>query len=244
MKKAMVAVVVALVVLSGCTPYGALEPGTYALQQATSSPEAAYANVAMPANDAVSNGGATGLDAASVAAAPRSQGTEKPAPAPAPAHSPALSSDIGEARAREIALAHAGLNESDVVFVRVQLDSDDGQREYEVEFYSGNIEYDYDINAVTGEIRSYDRDAEYHSPSQAKPQPANTADIGEAKAQQIALSHAGYAASDVRGLRTERDHDDGRLEYDVEFYVGTIEYSYEIDAENGKVVNYEAEQRD
>ncbi|MDR0380845.1 MAG: PepSY domain-containing protein, partial [Oscillospiraceae bacterium] len=148
-------------------------------------------------------------------------------PARAPA-APASPADIGEAKAKAIALAHAGLREADVVFVRVHLDYDDGRREYEVEFYSGNVEYDYDIDAASGEIRSFDLDAEYHAPTQTAPPPApaNPADIGEAKAKEIALNHAGYTADGVRRLRAERDYDDGRFEYEVEFYVGNIEYSY------------------
>ncbi|MDR0434465.1 MAG: PepSY domain-containing protein [Gracilibacteraceae bacterium] len=168
--------------------------------------------------------------------------TPAPTPPPAPAApNPAPAGDIGEVRAKEIALAHAGLKESDVVFVRVHLDYDDWRREYEVEFYSGNVEYDYDIDAATGDIRSFDRDAEYYLPPSAGAA-AGAGDIGEARAKEIALAHAGYAADGVIALRVKRDYDDGRLEYEVEFYVGNIEYNYEIDAATGTVLNYEAEQ--
>jgi uncharacterized membrane protein YkoI len=69
-------------------------------------------------------------------------------------------------------------------------------------------------------------------------------DIGEAKAKEIALSHAGYTMNEVQRLKIERDYDDGRLEYEVEFYIGRMEYSYEIDAASGTVLSYEAEQDD
>ena len=58
--------------------------------------------------------------------------------------------DIGQDRALEIALEHAGVNESDITQQRVELSNDDGVKEYEVEFYAGNQEYDYDIDAATG----------------------------------------------------------------------------------------------
>jgi uncharacterized membrane protein YkoI len=160
---------------------------------------------------------------------------------------------IGEAEVKKIALEHAGLSEADVVFIRVHLDYDDWRNEYEVEFYSGDVEYDYDIDAETGEIRSFDRDAEYYAPSpSAGGQAAGgstggsaaSGDIGEARAKEIALEHAGYTASEVQWLKVERDHDHGRLEYEVEFYIGRTEYSYEIDAASGTVLNYEAEQDD
>ena len=73
---------------------------------------------------------------------------------------------IGEAKAKSIALSHAGLSEDQVTFVRVKLDRDDGRWEYEVEFYKGGTEYDYEINATTGAILSYDYDAESYTPPQ------------------------------------------------------------------------------
>ena len=53
---------------------------------------------------------------------------------------------IGKARAKEIALDHAGLTYSDVSFVRVELDWEDGRPQYEVEFYSGSKEGGQDLN--------------------------------------------------------------------------------------------------
>ena len=73
----------------------------------------------------------------------------------------AQSDKISKAQAKQIALENAGLTESEVTFVRTHLDRDDGRMEYEIEFYWGNMEYDYDIIAVTGAIISMDQDAEY-----------------------------------------------------------------------------------
>lgn len=66
---------------------------------------------------------------------------------------------ISKEKAKEIALDHAGYEESEVKFVKVKLDRDDGRYEYEIEFRAdGNLEYDYSINAVNGKIVEYDRD--------------------------------------------------------------------------------------
>lgn len=78
-----------------------------------------------------------------------------------PTNSAINSSDnnyIGVDRAKEIALNHAQLNESDVQFVKAKLENDDGGVEYEIEFYSGRTEYDYTIDAVSGNIIEYDVD--------------------------------------------------------------------------------------
>lgn len=55
-------------------------------------------------------------------------------------------------------LNHAGQSASAVYFDKAELDYDDGIQKYELEFVSGNTEYDYEIDAVTGAILEYDRD--------------------------------------------------------------------------------------
>lgn len=72
----------------------------------------------------------------------------------------ATSSDIGATEAQTIALAHAGVSETQATKITVQKDVDNGVMEYDVEFWVENVEYDYDINASTGEIISYDWDVE------------------------------------------------------------------------------------
>ena len=57
----------------------------------------------------------------------------------------------------DAALKHAGLTDSQVRDVDVDLDRDNGKLIYEVDFNSGNTEYDYDINAETGEVISADK---------------------------------------------------------------------------------------
>ena len=42
---------------------------------------------------------------------------------------------ITEDNAKEIALSHAGLNADQVTFIKSNMDTDDGRKHYEVEFY-------------------------------------------------------------------------------------------------------------
>jgi uncharacterized membrane protein YkoI len=235
MKKGMlIAVVVALIALAGCTPGNTGMTGAGTQNGMTGE----HAQTGTTEQDTQAQKSEQEAQAQTTG-----QGTQ-PQPTGMQAQIPGSESWISEAEAKAIALNHAGLTEADVVFVRAHLDYDDGWCEYEVEFYSGNIEYDYEIDALSGEIRSYDHDAEYHVAPSMPAGSANSADIGKDKAQTIALGHAGYRADEVRRLRTERDFDDGRLEYEVEFFVGNIEYSYTIDAASGAVLEYEAEQDD
>lgn len=68
---------------------------------------------------------------------------------------------IGVDTAKAAALADAGFTEADVVFTKTELDRDDGVEEYDIEFYVGSTEYEYEINAATGAIIS--RDIDYDS---------------------------------------------------------------------------------
>ena len=69
---------------------------------------------------------------------------------------PVQTSDIGYAKAKSIALTHAGVSESAVYDMEVEPDDEDGVPVYEVSFKSGGMEYDYDIHAVTGEILKHE----------------------------------------------------------------------------------------
>ena len=60
--------------------------------------------------------------------------------------------DIGHAKAKSIALNHAGVSESKAYDMEIELDEEDGMLVYEVEFKSGGMEYSYEINAATGAI--------------------------------------------------------------------------------------------
>jgi len=69
-------------------------------------------------------------------------------------------------------------------------------------------------------------------------------DIGENKAKSIAFSHAEVKEREISGLRVERDSDDRGLEYHVEFYVGNKEYNYEINGEDGTILDYDVDIED
>lgn len=71
---------------------------------------------------------------------------------PAKPAQPETVQDIGHAKAKSIALNHAGVDANTVYDMNIQLDVEDGTIIYEVEFKSGNIEYDYEIDAATGAI--------------------------------------------------------------------------------------------
>ena len=157
------------------------------------------------------------------------------------ASTPAASDYITVEKAKQAALSHAGVSASDAVFVKAGLDWDDGKVKYEVEFYVGNTEYDYDIDAATGAVLSYDREWDDFSLNRPGTSTGTTTSglISADKAKEIALNHAGVSASSATFVKAQLDRDDGRTRYDVEFYVGNTEYDYEIDATSGAIVSYD-----
>lgn len=61
-------------------------------------------------------------------------------------------------QAQAIALEHAGFTADQVTGLRTEYEIDDGIPRFEVKFRQDRWEYDYEINANTGAILSYDRD--------------------------------------------------------------------------------------
>ena len=157
-------------------------------------------------------------------------------PSPSPTASQSGSGTITEDQARQIALDHAGLSASQVTFLKSSLDYDDGRQVYDVEFYSSDYtEYDYEIDAATGDILSYDSDAEGYAPPTA-----NTTAITADQARQIALAEVpGATVNDI--YEFELDRDDGRLEYEGTIYYNGMEYEFTIDGYSGAIRSWEAE---
>lgn len=153
--------------------------------------------------------------------------------------STASSGAIDEAQARSIALEHAGVAESDAKFYRVERDNDDGRAVYEVEFYSGNTEYDYEISAETGEILSYDSDIEGWA-AQSGNAEGSAVTLEQARAL-VAERIPGVSADSVQ---IEQERDDGRDIYEGEVYYDRTEYEFEIDASTGSFIKWSVDYRD
>lgn len=151
---------------------------------------------------------------------------------------------IDEEKAKELAMEHAGVSSDEVTFVKSGLDRDDGRRVYDVEFYSKDFkEYDYDIDAVTGEILSFDHDAEYYAPAK-NGNSLNNSDSGSAiseeDAKALVLSQVpGATEKDI--WEFEVDYDDGRVQYEGKLYYDHMEYEFEIDGYSGAIRNWEVE---
>ena len=132
------------------------------------------------------------------------------------------------------ALKHAGVSRNEVKVKEIELDRDDGRLIYEIEFYTSNREYDYDIDAYTGQVLSMDYDIDGFDI------PQSSGDIGMAKAKEIALKQV-PGANQNHFTDTERERDDGRIKYEFEIIYNGYEYDIEIDGATGTVISFDKE---
>ena len=158
----------------------------------------------------------------------------------------AQANEISDEKAKEIALKHAGLTIEQVSHMKAERERDDKRAVYDVEFYSKDKkEYDYEIDAETGEIISHDTDAETISPavdsnSLSQDTSASQNKISEEDAKKAALSKVpGATDADIRKFK--KDIDDGREEYEGEIIYKNTEYEFEIDAQTGEIIKWESE---
>ena len=162
-------------------------------------------------------------------------------------------------QAKATALEDAALTADQVTFTKENVDYDDGTMMYDIEFFSDNTKFEYEINAVTGVIYSKSKESlnnaavssgtgtQTDTTTTSVPQDQNNStqttngqiDLETAKTN--ALADAGVSAADVTFTKEKLDYDDGVAVYDIEFYTSTNEYEYEINAETGAVYNKSVE---
>lgn len=141
---------------------------------------------------------------------------------------------ITEEEAASIAKEHAQV--TDCTMLPVKLDRDDGRQVYDVEFFTADgKEYDYEIDAATGEVLSYDYDAERQTAAAS-----GTASITEAEAKALVLAQVPGAAEE-NFLEFKTDYDDGRLEYEGELFYDGMKYEFTVDGYSGTIREWESE---
>lgn len=141
---------------------------------------------------------------------------------------------VSEARAQEIALAHAVVKPADATITKSKLDYDDGRQVYEIEWYANGAKYDYEIAAATGEVVKSDYEAKTVVGT------GNNAAISEADAKKTALARvSGATTNDI--YEWELDYDDGHPEYEGKIIYGGSEYEFTIDATSGTITEWDVE---
>ena len=143
----------------------------------------------------------------------------------------------------------------DAQIIKIELEVDNGLYVYKVDFNTANRYASYEINPTTGNIleRSIKLYQGVNTPATL---PANTPVtlptnvpvvntpnnqyIGIERAKQIAMEKAPGAS--IKSLKL--DYDDGLAKYEGELFKGNIEYSFEIDAITGIVIEWDVDYDD
>ena len=147
---------------------------------------------------------------------------------------------IGKDKAKQIAINSAKVNENNIYDLEIELDYEYRMMIYEVSFDTNGIEYEYEINAITGEIINgyVEQDNNYVNKNNQSTSSSNknVNYISRDKAKQIAFSNAGVNISNIRDLSIELDRENGKIIYEVEFEHENKDYEYDIDAITGKIL--------
>ncbi|MDO4327071.1 MAG: PepSY domain-containing protein [bacterium] len=171
---------------------------------------------------------------------------------------------IGIEAAKEAALRAAEVLEEQAVFSDTGLNKKNNIFYYQVIFRVDNVEYEYDIDALTGvvieatertklqqmqetpnisqteeekETISSDTEAMEAFGGSGKKEYRNLDSSGALKA---ALDYAGLAEEEIRSQEVEADEKDGKRVFEIELVsLEGVEYDYEIRAEDGRVLSFD-----
>ncbi len=228
MKRKSMAILLALTLtassLTACASAGGQGAAQESAQPAATAPETA------PGTEQATER-ATAQDAA-----PETGGTSETAqPATQAAGTAAQSAQTGSSisadGAKAIALDHAGVAESGLIAVIVTEERDDGMDLYQVDFYTAEKDFEYEIEKNSGRIMSIDtdlNDLSWSTPSGAS----------FTKEQAIDAVLAKVPGSTQDNLRMKAERDDGRTVYEGEVIVSDRKYDFEIDAQDGAFLEW------
>lgn len=135
---------------------------------------------------------------------------------------------ISKAKAKSIALKDAKVKKSKATFIEAKLTTDDGVKQYDIEFIAGSKYYDYEIKAKNGKILEKEV-KKLKNPAKKY--------ISKSKAKSIALKDRGFTKSQVTFKKCKLDVEKRYVIYEVEFYKGYKEYEYDINAKTGKIIS-------
>lgn len=137
---------------------------------------------------------------------------------------------ISAQEARNIALAHVGLDEdAAVVFSKCNVDYDDNHSFYEIEFYYDNVKYEFDIGINDGNVYGFESEALRGNDL-----------LNEEEIISIALNEV-KGATRENIVEQKLDMDDGITLYEFKIIYDGFEYEISIDAYTNRVIEFSKE---
>lgn len=145
--------------------------------------------------------------------------------------------------AKFIAMKDAGISGQEAAYSSAKLDWEEGRQVYEVDFFSGGVEYEYDILASDGTILKRKQDTKWGKnlgtslENQTENSSGGPLTIDQAR-QKVVEKIPGV---DPASIYMKEDYDDGRLQYEGEVYYNNAKYEFELDAATGTFYDWEVE---
>lgn len=155
---------------------------------------------------------------------------------------------ISEEEARKIVEDRTGI--TDLTYQKFQLEHDDDHinPHYDIDTYKDGVEYDFEIDALTGDILAYSADGNKENvmtstntstdkdkTTASSSTQASSQTISEDKVKEITAKETGK--NDLTYVYIHLETDDGRQIYDVKATSGNTEYDLDIDANSGQVIS-------
>lgn len=159
---------------------------------------------------------------------------------------------IGEESAKNIAFSDAGIAQADANGVTCNLEKDNDIMIYDISFNANGTEYDYEVDATSGNILEKDTDVkntvgntiENTTTTLSRNQKKTASNINEStgsvitedKAKSIAFKDANISENNATNIVIHKETDDGVGTYEVKFIVNGYEYEYEINSASGEII--------
>ena len=124
----------------------------------------------------------------------------------------------------------AGPGRDEVTIEDVEKGTEQGASVYEIEFWTDEKDYEYDIAVADGEIVKVSW--EYFEPS------ADGKQISQAQAKNIAVADAGVNENKTSFRKNRNGTEKGVPVYEFEFEDDTAEYKYDIARQGGEILSY------
>lgn len=141
---------------------------------------------------------------------------------------------ISQDDAKQAALAQVGVSEEEVSNLTVKQETENGRPVFEVGFDHEGQEYNYTIDAQTGNVLEQDREMADATVA---------TDLTEEDAKEIVFNDFsgvyGVGEESVTNLTVKQDNEDGRVFYEIEFQYDGYDFIYDVDTTSGEIVGFD-----
>lgn len=136
-------------------------------------------------------------------------------------------------QAKQIALDHFGITETDIT--RTNYEFDDGRHEFE--FTAEGIRYECDVHDLTGNVVDSELKSKLLDNTIVNNYVKNNGYISGEEAKKLALDKFGIASdAEITDYEIELDDDD----YEVEFSADGVKYECDVNAVTGKIIYFKS----